>query len=234
MWQDLVQSAQSALNAVGNALSFAPPWAVSLVLLMGATAAAWSLHAAILAVLRRLLRGRRPYLRSVLDETRRPTRFALLLVALAIALPTAPLGSDTKSVIARVLVLGAICLLGWLAMTALHIAANLYLMRFRTDVEDNLLARKHVTQVRVLMRKVDRFPAARASGGAAAAPLRSRSECRVAIGGSARASHLTRALIANRGLRDQGCGDWSSAATIAVHSAANSPVAGARRARRYQ
>ncbi len=91
MWQDLVQSAQSALSALGNALSFAPPWAVSLVLLVGATAAAWSLHAAILAVLRRLLRGRQPYLRSVLDETKNPTRLGLLLVALAVALPTAPL-----------------------------------------------------------------------------------------------------------------------------------------------
>ena len=57
--------------------------------------------------------------------------------------------------IARLLVLGSICLLGWMAMTALHLAANLYLMRFRIDVEDNLLARKHLTQVRVLMRVLD-------------------------------------------------------------------------------
>jgi len=155
MWRDLVQSTQSALSALGNALSFAPLWAVSLVLLVGATAAAWSLHAAILAVLRRLLRGRRPYLRSILDATRNPMRFGLLLAALAIALPTAPLGSDTKSVIARLLALGAIALLGWMAMTALHLAANLYLMRLRIDVEDNLLARKHLTQVRVLMRVLD-------------------------------------------------------------------------------
>ena len=33
---------------------------------------------------------------------------------------------------------------------ALHIAADLYLRRFRLDVDDNLLARKHNTQVRVL------------------------------------------------------------------------------------
>ncbi len=155
MWQDLVQGVQSILVAIGRALSFAPPWVVSLVILVAATAAAWSLHAAILAVLRRLLHGRRPYLQSVLDQTRNLTRFGLLLVALAIALPTAPLGSDTKNVIARLLVLGVICLLGWMAMTAVHIAANLYLMRFRIDVEDNLLARKHITQVRVLMRVLD-------------------------------------------------------------------------------
>jgi small-conductance mechanosensitive channel len=38
---------------------------------------------------------------------------------------------------------------------ALHIAADLYLRRFRLDVDDNLLARKHNTQVRVLARTVD-------------------------------------------------------------------------------
>ena len=34
-------------------------------------------------------------------------------------------------------------------------ASDLYLRRFRLDVEDNLLARKHVTQVRVLVRVLD-------------------------------------------------------------------------------
>ncbi len=51
--------------------------------------------------------------------------------------------------------MATICLLGWIALTALHIGANLYLLRFRIDVEDNLLARKHVTQVRVLLRALD-------------------------------------------------------------------------------
>jgi small-conductance mechanosensitive channel len=37
----------------------------------------------------------------------------------------------------------------------LQVAGDLYLRRFRLDVEDNLLARKHVTQVRVLMRVLD-------------------------------------------------------------------------------
>ncbi len=155
MWQDLVQRARSVLNALGKALSFAPPWAVALVILAVATAAAWLLHAVILAVLNRLFQGRRPYLSSVLNQTRNPTRLALLLIAVAIALPTAPLGADIKTMVVRFLVLGTICLLGWIAMTAAHIAANLYLMRFRFDIGDNLLARKHVTQVRVLLRTAD-------------------------------------------------------------------------------
>jgi small-conductance mechanosensitive channel len=152
MWQDFVHSVQSMLSDLGDALPFAPPWAISLVILVAATAAAWLLHAAILAVLRRLFSGRRPYLQSVLARTRNPTRLGLLLLALAIALPTAPLGSDTKGAIVRLLLLGTICLLGWIALTTLHIGANLYLTRFRIDVADNLQARKHVTQVRVLVR----------------------------------------------------------------------------------
>jgi small-conductance mechanosensitive channel len=155
MWQDLFQRAQSAMNDLGKILPFAPPWVLTVVLVIGIAIVLWLLYAASLAVLRRLLRGQRPYLRSVLDKTRNPTRLALLLIALAIALPTAPIGSDAESVIARVLILGTICLLGWIALVAVHIGANLYLMRFRIDVDDNLLARKHLTQVRVLMRVLD-------------------------------------------------------------------------------
>jgi small-conductance mechanosensitive channel len=155
MWQDIPRSIQSQLSAFSGALSFAPPWAISFIILVGAVVIAWLLHAAILVMLRRLLHDRRPYLQSVLSATKNPTRLTLLLAAFAMALPTAPLGSDTKSVLARLLLLAAICLLGWIALTALHIAANLYLRRFRFDVEDNLLARKHVTQVRVLVRVLD-------------------------------------------------------------------------------
>ena len=155
MWHDFVQHVRSIFSALGNTLSFAPPWAVAATILAAATAAAWLLHAAVLAALTRLFRGRRPFLRSVLEETRNPTRLALLLIAIAIALPTAPLESDTKTVAVRFLVLGTICLLGWMALTAAHIGANFYLARFRIDIEDNLLARKHLTQVRVLLRVAD-------------------------------------------------------------------------------
>ena len=60
-----------------------------------------------------------------------------------------------RGVIDRLVALATICLFGWIAITALQIVATLYLRRFRLDVEDNLLARKHVTQVRVLMGVAD-------------------------------------------------------------------------------
>jgi small-conductance mechanosensitive channel len=46
-------------------------------------------------------------------------------------------------------------LIGWTAITALRIGGDLYLRRFSMDTEDNLLARKHITQVRVLVRTAD-------------------------------------------------------------------------------
>jgi small-conductance mechanosensitive channel len=155
MWQDIAQSLQAWFNAIGGVLSFAPPGAISLVILVTAVVIAWLVHAALLAVANRLLPGRWPYLKPILRATKNPTRLALLLIALAIALPTAPLGPETKEILARSLGLATICLIGWIAMTALHIGANLYLARFRIDIDDNLVARKHVTQVRVLLRALD-------------------------------------------------------------------------------
>jgi small-conductance mechanosensitive channel len=44
---------------------------------------------------------------------------------------------------------------GWIAISAVHIASDVYLARFRIDVADNLRARKHVTQIRILRRVAD-------------------------------------------------------------------------------
>ncbi len=146
---------RSKLNAWLSALSFAPAWVISLLLLGGAVVVAWIVHTAVSALLRRLLRIRRPYLKSILDATQNPARGASILIALAIVLPMAPLSPDIATTLARSLVLATICLIGWIALTVLQIVANIYLLRFRIDVADNLLARKHVTQVRVLVRVLD-------------------------------------------------------------------------------
>jgi small-conductance mechanosensitive channel len=155
MWQDLTQNLQSELTDLSKLLSFAPPWAVSLVVVIIALVVAWVVHTAILMALRRLLRNRQPYLRTILEATKDPTRLAFMIVALAVALPTAPVDSDTVGVLAKILAVATICLIGWIALTVLQIGVSLYLLRFRMDVEDNLTARKHITQVRVLTRALD-------------------------------------------------------------------------------
>jgi small-conductance mechanosensitive channel len=155
MWQSLTQYIQSLVDTMADFLSLAPARVSSLVILVTLVAAAWVLHAIIIAILRHLSNGRRPYLRSIVEQTKNPALLALLLVALAIALQTAPLTDAAKTLIVRSLALGTICLIGWIALAAANISVNLYLQRYRIDIEDNLLARKHVTQVRVLMRVLD-------------------------------------------------------------------------------
>ncbi len=78
-----------------------------------------------------------------------------MLVALAAALPAAPLDSGTREFVARLLGLATIVLIGWMALIAANIGANLYLMRVRIGAADHLLARKHETQVRVMIRALD-------------------------------------------------------------------------------
>ena len=155
MWQNILQSFQEQLDNLTDALSFASAWAIWAALLVGVFAVALVVHAGALAFLDRILRQRRPYLNRIFTATKNPTRLSFVLIALAVALPAAPLGPDGKLVFVRCLVLAAICLIGWTALKALHIGANLYLRNFHTDVPDNLLARKHVTQVRVLVRVLD-------------------------------------------------------------------------------
>jgi len=155
MGQEFLQNIQSKLTEFGSALSFVPAWAVSLIVLATALAIAWLIHAAILASLDRLFHQRRPYLQKILRATKNPTRLALLLIAVAVALPTAPLDPGTKLLMVRGLALATICMFGWITLIGVHISTDLYLRKFRFDVEDNLLARKHVTQVRVLTRALD-------------------------------------------------------------------------------
>ena len=136
MWQTAIEYLESKLGAT---LSSATDWAVAAALLAVAAVTALLLYTASLFVARRLMGERWPFLRTVLGATKGPMRLALLLIALAVALPAAPLAGETTSVLARLLGLATICLLGWIALTVLHIAADLYLMRFRLDVADNLL-----------------------------------------------------------------------------------------------
>jgi hypothetical protein len=91
MWQNIVQSFRSELGDLSDTFSFAPDWAIWAALLVGVFIVACLVHAGIVAFAHRVFRRRRPYLNRVLDATKNPIRLTLLLIALAVALPAAPL-----------------------------------------------------------------------------------------------------------------------------------------------
>ena len=138
----------TALTELRDVLRFAPDWAVAAVLFAIAVIAALTLHQIAVAILTRALSAQHPMLQRIVIGTRGPSRLALLLFALAVTVPAAPVDDNVGDLLSKLLLLTTIGLLGWMAITAIHIAADLYLMRFRIDVADNLLARKHVTQMR--------------------------------------------------------------------------------------
>ncbi|MGC1466032.1 MAG: mechanosensitive ion channel family protein [Pseudolabrys sp.] len=140
------------MSLIRNFLDWLPDDIVAAVILLLAIAIAYGLHRIFRKVVRRTLATRYPYVLSIFTQMRGVSRLALLIFALLIAFPVAPFDPDIRHWIGRCLLISIIALIGWTAITTLNITADLYLLRFRLDVEDNLLARKHITQIRVLLR----------------------------------------------------------------------------------
>jgi hypothetical protein len=139
----------STLIFLRNWLTWLPRPAVGALILALAAIVALILHRWARQIIRRLLEQRYPYAFSFFLRMRGVTRFAVLLIALSIALPAAPFDPETHLWLGRALLMLMVVLVGWGSITALHIAADIYLRRFSLDAPDNLQARKHVTQVRV-------------------------------------------------------------------------------------
>ncbi|WP_052120687.1 mechanosensitive ion channel family protein [Inquilinus limosus] len=138
-------------------LPWMPPWAISLGLLVLAVVVARAVHKVLFRAATRIVAGKDLkdlFWRSLVSRTEGPTRLAAMIVAISTAANVAPLTDAETGIVHHVLLLAFIALLGWVALTALHIWMTVYLRRFTLDAEDNLLARKHVTQTRILRRVV--------------------------------------------------------------------------------
>jgi small-conductance mechanosensitive channel len=81
-----------------------------------------------------------------------PTRLGLLVVALASALEIAPAVGPFGDLIGWALRLAFVVFVGWSLVVVVDTAADLYMRRVPVESEDAVLARKHLTQVRLLRR----------------------------------------------------------------------------------
>src|SRR5262245_34575695 len=157
---------RTALTELRDYFAWAPDWLVSTAMLALAALLALAVHSIVLRLLLRLLRERHPHVHAFLSRTKTLTWLALVILALIIVLPAAPLDANVESIIAKVLLVATIALLGWAAITVVDMAANLYLMRFGQDLADDFPARKPLTPVRVLTRTVDTVLVVATVGGA--------------------------------------------------------------------
>jgi small-conductance mechanosensitive channel len=150
-----MDSIRSAFVTLKNWLDWLPDPLVAVIIIALAAGIALMLHHWLRKTTRRLLEQRYPFTLATITKLRGLTRLAILILAMILAIPAAPLDPDFAAAFARVLVMAVIGLVGWATIVALNIAADIYLRRFSLEAADNLLARKHTTQVRVLLRAVD-------------------------------------------------------------------------------
>ncbi|HWF96695.1 MAG TPA: mechanosensitive ion channel domain-containing protein [Xanthobacteraceae bacterium] len=153
--QSMLESIRDPIQRLAVALAFAPKEVASGLILALAALIALAVHWIGVRLLRPLLSGRHPYWGALLHATNGPTRLALLVLALAIALPGASFDHAISDLLTEILSIATIVLIGWIAMTAGHLAGDLYIARARAEGVDIMLARRHVTQVRILRQVVD-------------------------------------------------------------------------------
>src|SRR5215470_6442179 len=122
----MLESIRSNLSDLRDLVGWIPDSIAGVLMLALAALIALSIHGTAVRLSRRMLRDSHPYVRAFLSSTRTLTRLALLVLALFIVVPTTPFESDTQVIVAKVLVLAAIGLLGWAAITAVDMTADLY------------------------------------------------------------------------------------------------------------
>lgn len=151
--EGLADSLRNTLDRVRGFLTWLPAEVFAALLLLLAAGLALALTRFCLRLLYRLAgRYGQSFLQVLVTRSQGPLCTFLVIMAVGTVLPAAPFPYATTLTLAQVLLCAFILALGWMLVTALNLGAEVYLRRFRLDVEDNLLARKHVTQVRILLR----------------------------------------------------------------------------------
>lgn len=135
--------------------NWAPDWLVAVVALVGIAIVTALLLGLIRKLIRRILPSDRTLTHTVLTHAGGLAQFALTVLVAALVTPALPLDRGTNQIIERVLFAAFIILMGWIAIVASDLAINRYMAKFHSDTTDNLLARKAITQMRLLKRTVD-------------------------------------------------------------------------------
>ena len=145
-----------ALSNIGHViaagLAWAPQWIIAVGVLAGSALVALVLYGVALRLFVRLAHRFGTFPGTLVDYARGPVAAVLVIATLGAALPAADLSYPTTAALGHVLLIAFVLAVGWGAFNAMELGSRIYLRRFQTNVADNLLARKHLTQVNILKR----------------------------------------------------------------------------------
>jgi small-conductance mechanosensitive channel len=140
------------IASVRQALSWLPDWLSAVIILALLTGAALACHALALRLIRQSRLGRSRTAKLVMDRGAGPSRAAFVVFGVGAAIPALGLSSDATGTLLRLDFAAFLLILGWAGVALVSLAGDLYLARLPRDFEQDALARKHVTQIRVLRR----------------------------------------------------------------------------------
>ncbi len=143
------------LAELAAALNKLPEWVGSLIVFIVALGVAFVAYRYVFRLLQRIAADKDLFWRSLVSRTRRPIMLLSVMAAMMVASGIAPLTDGQAAIIRRLLTIALIVLVAQIASAALHIWMTLHLRQFKLDTEDNLIARKHITQSRILKRVAD-------------------------------------------------------------------------------
>ncbi len=154
------------LVRIRSALDWAPAPLASAMILLLAAFFALVLHRIATNTMLRLPGSRGTLLRSLVKQIRGPSRVFFVIAAVVTALPVSGFSYRTETTIGQVLLVVFILLIGYSASLASGILSSSYLSTVSMEGEDNFVARKHTTQIRILKRATDILIALVAVGAA--------------------------------------------------------------------
>jgi small-conductance mechanosensitive channel len=128
-------------------------WFRAAAILGGAVLLGMLAHIIIFATLRRLARRTGSGIDdSLVRHSHRPAKAILPLVALFATLPITPLAASVADPLRHAIIVALIAATAWLSIGIVDVFVDAVSEVYRTDVQDNLRARRVQTQVRVLRR----------------------------------------------------------------------------------
>lgn len=149
---DFIQNMTHEVFRLWREFYWLPEWLVITVIISAFVFIGWAANQVVFGLLQWAVRKRDVYWRGVVAQARLKVRIAVMIIAIGLGATISPLDPGPSLFIRQVLIFAFILVCGWMAAGAVDMGAVVHLRKFDMDSEDNLHARKHVTQTRILQR----------------------------------------------------------------------------------
>ncbi|HET9147898.1 MAG TPA: mechanosensitive ion channel family protein, partial [Acetobacteraceae bacterium] len=141
-----------AARGVTSALVEWPHWFTACVLIIGAIIIAKLIHIVLVRSVPPVVLNRRPILKLLIGRTRTVLFLLIAVILLGGVVPAAPIGLKAEHALLHILSAAFISLIGWSVIIIVDVTTTYKLSHRPDNIQDDVVARRHVTQWEVLRR----------------------------------------------------------------------------------